>query len=97
MCCLVVVLMTLGPRFGILVWWLADQPRWEAAFSNFFWAFAGFIFVPWTTIMYVLVAPTGKITGFDWLWLALGLMADIGSYVGSGYERRTAAVEGNAY
>jgi hypothetical protein len=38
--------------------------------------------------MFVLVAPGGTITGFDWAWLALGLIADLGSYGGSRYGRR---------
>jgi hypothetical protein len=37
--------------------------------------------------MYVLVAPAG-ITGFDWIWLGLGLLADIGSYGGGAFSGR---------
>lgn len=83
MCCLVAALMILGPRAGILVWWLVDQSRWESAFDNFFWAFLGFVFLPWTTIFFVLVAPNGRINGFDWVWLTIGLMFDLGSYLSS--------------
>ncbi len=88
MCCLVAVLMLVGPRAGILVWWLIDQPRWESAFDNFLWPLLGFLFLPWTTIVFVLVAPGGDITGFDWVWLALGLIVDLGSYGGGRYGRR---------
>lgn len=96
MCCLIAALMVFGPRVGILLWWLIDQTRWERAFDNFLWAFLGFIFLPWTTIFYVLVAPDGRVTGFDWFWLAIGLMADLSSYASSRYRRgfpsRSAAV-----
>jgi len=47
----------------------------------------GFVFVPLTTLMYVLVAPGGVI-GFDWLWIALAVLVDIGMYVGGGYGNR---------
>ncbi len=37
--------------------------------------------------MYVLVFP-GGIIGFDWIWLGLGLLVDIGSHAGGGYTNR---------
>ena len=37
--------------------------------------------------MAVIVAP-GGIEGFDWVWLALGVAADIASYAGGGYGNR---------
>jgi len=37
--------------------------------------------------MYMIVAP-GGVVGFDWLWLAIALVADIASY-GSGYRQRS--------
>lgn len=87
MCCLVTVLLFLGPRAGILVWWLMDQARWTAAFSSFIWPFFGFVLLPWTTLMYVLVYVNG-INGFDWILLAMGLLSDIGMYSGGGYGNR---------
>ena len=87
MCCILTVLLFLGPRAGILVWWLVDQVRWNLAFQSFIWPLLGFLFVPWTTLMYVLVVP-GGVTGFDWIWLALALLADIASYTGGGYGNR---------
>lgn len=87
MCCFLTVLVFLGPRLGILVWWLLDPTRWQLAFSNFIWAFLGFIFLPWTTLMWVAVFP-GGIIGFDWVLLGLALLVDIGSYTGGGYGNK---------
>lgn len=87
MCCLFATLALVGPRAAILVWWLIDTARWEAAFSNFFWAFAGFIFAPWTTLMWVAVAR-GGVTGFDWFWLALGIFADLSSWTSGAWSGR---------
>ena len=87
MCCLFTTLMFLGPRAGILVWWLLDRARWVRTFDSFIWAFLGFLFLPWTTLMYVLVSY-GGITGFDWVWMGLGLLADISMYSGGGYGNR---------
>ena len=87
MCCLFTTLVLFGPRLGILVWWLIQPVRWNAAFETFIWPFLGFLFLPWTTIMYVLVFP-GGVTGFDWVWIVLALFADIASYTGGAYGNR---------
>ena len=87
MCCFFTALLLLGPRAGILIWWLINPVRWQLAFTNIIWGILGFIFLPWTTLMYVLVFP-GGIVGFDWIWLGLGLLVDIGSHVGGGYTNR---------
>jgi hypothetical protein len=64
--------------------------RWEAAFNTWIWPLLGFIFLPWTTLMYVAVAPTGtgSVTGFDWVWLGLAVIVDIASYGGGAYGNR---------
>ena len=87
MCCFFTTLVLLGPRAAILIWWLINPVRWQATFSSFIWPLLGFIFVPWTTLMYVLVAPGGVI-GFDWVWIVLAVVADIGMYAGGGYGNR---------
>jgi hypothetical protein len=88
MCCLVATLLLIGPRAGILVWWLLDQARWLAAFSgSFLWPLLGFIFVPWTTLAWVLAWGPGGLVGFDWVILFIGVLLDISSWFG-GYRNR---------
>ena len=88
MCCAFTTLVLLGPRFAGLLWWLVQPVRWSAAFNgSWLWPVLGLIFVPWLTLMYVIVAP-GGIVGLDWLWLGLALVADIGSYSGGAYGNR---------
>jgi len=87
MCCLFGSLVLVGPRFAILVWWIIDQARWKLAFDNFLIAFIGFFLVPWTTMMYVAVFP-GGVTGFDWIILGIGILADVGSWAGGGRSGR---------
>lgn len=83
MCCFFTTLVIFGPRIAILIWWLVQPLRWQKAFEvfnlPFLWGLLGFLFVPWTTLMYVIIAP-GGVVGFDWIWLGLGLLADIASY-----------------
>lgn len=87
MCCLFSTMVLFGPRLAIIVWGLLQPVRWEATFSTFVWPLLGFLFVPWTTLMYVAVAPNG-VTGLDWVWMVLGVIVDIASYSGSAYGNR---------
>jgi hypothetical protein len=56
-------------------------------FQSAFVPIIGILFLPWTTIMYVLVFP-GGIEGLDWLWLGIGLAVDIASYGSSAWTNR---------
>jgi hypothetical protein len=87
MCCIFTTLVLLGPRFGALLWWLVQPARWQLAFTSWIWPVLGIIFVPWTTLMYVIVSP-GGLVGFDWVWIGLSLVADIASYGGGAYGNR---------
>jgi hypothetical protein len=87
MCCLFTSLVLFGPRLGILIWWLLDPVRWNLAFQSFIWPLLGFLFLPWTTIVYVSVGING-LSWFDWIWLAIALLVDLGSYGGGAYGNR---------
>lgn len=89
MCCFFTVLIFFGPRLGFLVYWLIAPVRVATAFGvfDFHWlvGLLGLIFIPWTSLMYVLIFP---LAGFDWIWLGLGLALDIISYVSFYRERK---------
>ena len=93
MCCAFLSLLLLGPRIFGAFWWIFQPGRWQLAFGNWaggaiwwIWPILGIVFLPWTTIMYVLVSP-GGMNGFDWVWVGLMFAADILSY-GGGYGRK---------
>jgi hypothetical protein len=96
--CLVTSLLLLGPRLALLVWWLMNSARFNLAFNtknwplhlplpSWVWPLIGAIFVPWTTLAYLVVFP-GGVVGLDWFWLGLGLLIDLGSHFGGGYRHR---------
>jgi hypothetical protein len=87
MCCIFATLVFFGPRLGVLVWWLFQPARFNATFSTIIWPLLGLIFAPWTLLMYIIIYP-GGITGFDWVWLGLGVLFDILSYGGGGYSNK---------
>lgn len=87
MCCVFTTLVLFGPRLGILVWWLINPVRFTAAFGTWIWPLLGFILLPWTTLMYLIVFPGGMV-GFDWIWLGLGVLADVASHAGGAWGNR---------
>lgn len=94
MCCFVLILGFLGPRFAFLAVWIFGDNRVQQAFSNnFWWPLLGVIFLPWTALGFVAAwAPTGGVTGVGWLVVILGFILDIGSYASrAGGKRYTAA------
>jgi hypothetical protein len=60
---------------------VARPAMWERR-STFLWPFLGFLFLPWTTLMYVLWP--GGINGFDYIWLGFGIAFDVFSWAGGG-------------
>ncbi len=86
MCCFLASLLLGGPRLGFLILWLTPygQVKVPLAFQTWIWPLLGLIFLPWTTLAYTIVFP---LTGFDWVWLALGFMLDLVTYVGGAMRR----------
>ena len=70
----------LGPRLALVVWWLFGD-KVGAAFSTWILPLLGLLFLPWTTLFYVIVwSPIGGVDGAEWLFVALGVALDIGTY-----------------
>jgi hypothetical protein len=88
--CLLLILLLLGPRAAIVLYWLAKPARWELAFSTFIVPFLGFVIAPWTTLSWVVAAPDG-VDGLDYLLIGVAVLLDLGSWSSSGgyrYRRR---------
>ena len=88
MCCFFTLLVFLGPRIAGIFWWLFQPARWNLAFSSWIWPVLGLIFLPWTTLMYVILAPGGIVGIFEWGFLILAIVFDIGSYAGGGFGHK---------
>ena len=86
MCCFITALFLFGPRLAILVWWIYSPSYINTLFQNWIWPLLGWLFLPWSTLMYMTVAG-GGIAGFDWIFLGLGVFAYIATYFG-GYRER---------
>jgi hypothetical protein len=84
-----------GPRLIAIIWYLLDQARWAATFPDgFLIPLLGFLFLPWTLVMYVLVGP--GVEGGEWILIALGLLADALSWGGGANETRRYGMKSTA-
>jgi hypothetical protein len=75
--CLLAFGLAVAPRIFLVLAWIFSE-RWPLVWKgDFLIPLLGIIFLPYTTIMYMLVwSPTG-IQGWDWLWIILGLLLDL--------------------
>jgi hypothetical protein len=80
MCCLALVAGFLGPRIALFIWWVFGS-KVDAAFDTWVWPLLGLIFLPWTTLAYVVMwSAIGGVEGWEWLIVALGFAADVATY-----------------
>jgi len=75
--CLLAFGIAAAPRVVLILAWIFGR-RWDLVWQgDWLVPILGIVFLPYTTVMYMLVwSPTG-LQGFDWVWLLLGVMLDI--------------------
>lgn len=75
-------------RLMFLFYWIARPVQVNAALGNWFLACIGILFLPFATLMYVLLWSPGGLQGLDWLWVGLAALLDILNIVGAGAANR---------
>lgn len=86
--CLFALLAGLFPRVAFIVYWIARPSVVDAVYGTFIWPLLGLIFVPFTTLMYTILWTARGLTGWDWVWVAIALLLDLGHYASSAYGNR---------
>jgi hypothetical protein len=76
------------PRIALLVLWLFTGLVDRAFHNTFIWPLLGIIFLPFTTLMYILVYNPIGISFWGWVWIIIGFVFDIYGYAGTGYSNR---------
>ena len=100
--CLLAMGIAVAPRVVLVLAWIFSD-RWQIVWGgNWIAPLLGIIFLPFTTVMYMLVWTPSGIEGWDWLWIILGLFVDLTHYAQAaanrklvpGYSTAAAAVSG---
>jgi|SRR5512137_2975447 hypothetical protein len=89
--CLFILFAGMFPRLADIFIWIARPTQFMNAFNDkIIWPILGIIFLPFTTLMYVILAwGVGSINGWDWFWLILAVFLDISHYAHTAYNNRS--------
>jgi hypothetical protein len=92
MVCLFALLAGMFPRIADVLIWIARPQMFMNAFNKMYiWPILGIIFLPFTTLMYVIMYTPGVgLTGWDWAWLALAVFLDLTHWGHTAYTNREA-------
>jgi hypothetical protein len=86
--CLFAIFAGLFPRLGLFIIWILRPAFVDAAFDTFIWPLLGIIFLPFATLIYVLLYTPGiGLTGWEWFWVILAGLFDIGQGAASYTQR----------
>ena len=88
MCCIALTAWGLGPRIALVLVWIFGS-RVDLAFSTWVWPLLGLFFLPWTTLFYVFAwGAVYGVSGWGWVFVAIGLMIDVASYAAKPAQSR---------
>jgi len=86
--CLFAIFAGIFPRLGLFIIWVARPERVDAAFGSFIWPLLGLIFLPFATLIYVILWQVGGLSGWDWFWVTVAALFDLGHWGASAAQRR---------
>jgi hypothetical protein len=87
--CLFAIFAGVFPRLALFVVWVARPKLVDAAFDGFLLPLLGIIFLPFATLIYVILYTPGVgVTGGDWFWVVLAGLLDVLHWGASFSQRR---------
>ncbi len=91
--CLVLFVGAAFPRAAIVLLQLFSNFN-ERAFTSFWTGFVGWVLLPYTTLLYILMENwQDPIDGFGWFVVGFGFVLDVGSYVGTARRKQYVVVD----
>lgn len=89
--CLFAMFAAFLPRLADIFIWIARPNYFINAFGgSWFWPVLGIVFLPFTTLFYVLLwSPTG-LSGWDWFWIVMAVLIDLSHWAHTAYTNREA-------
>jgi hypothetical protein len=87
MCCWILIAFAFAPRAALVLMWLLND-RISAAFGGVMLPLIGFFLMPWTTLIYTLIAPNG-LSFIEYVFLIIAILADLGAWGGGAQSRKS--------
>jgi hypothetical protein len=87
--CLFALLAGFFPRLALFIVWVARPVLVSAAFGTWIVPLLGIIFLPFATLMYVILYTPGLgLTALEWFWIILAALFDLAHLAASIARRR---------
>ena len=93
--CFLALLALISPRLVLFLLWIFSNVL-SRAFDSWIIPLLGFFLLPWTTLTYAAFWDWGSgkhVTGFEWFFVVLAFLIDLGSY---GQGRRVQSARAGA-
>ena len=89
--CIVVLIALFSPRLALALTWIFT-PWVDRAFGPIIWPILGIIFLPLTTLIYVILWNTNGrgVNGWEWIFVVLAVFGDIAAHAAGAARRREA-------
>jgi len=85
--CLVLLFALIGPRVALGYVWIFTTMV-DRAYDNMLIPVLGFVFLPWTTLVYALAYDGHGVSALGWFFVALALLGDISSHAATARRGR---------
>ena len=89
--CFVFLMALLSPRLALFFVWVFTNFV-DRAFDNWIVPALGFVFLPWTTLIYALAYNGNSVSALGWFFVVMAFLADISSYAYSGRRYQTQGI-----
>jgi hypothetical protein len=86
--CLFAIFAGIFPRLALFIVWVARPRMVDAAFDTWLIPLLGIIFLPFATLMYVILYTPGVgLIGWEWFWVILAGVLDL-AHLSASFARR---------
>ncbi|MEV0199708.1 hypothetical protein [Nonomuraea sp. NPDC050691] len=74
---------------AVFILWIARPALVGAVFDTWIWPLLGLIFLPFATLMYIVLSVSGaRLSGGDWAWIVLAVLLDLLHWVNMATRNR---------
>lgn len=86
--CLFVLVALFSPRLALFFMWILT-PWVDRAFGPWIWPLLGLIFLPLTTLIYVILWNTGGhgVAGWEWFFVVFAAFGDVAAHAAAAARR----------